>query len=72
MVTVKILIPFRFEIDKKVVEFAPGLGELPEEAVEAFVRAGYVALIDDEPAVKIANKPQAKAVKTVKKAKEAE
>jgi hypothetical protein len=38
MVTVKILVPFRFEIDKKVVEFAPGLGELPEEAVEAFVR----------------------------------
>ena len=72
MKTVKILVPFRFEIDKKVVEFAPGLGELPEEAVEAFVRAGYVALINDEPAVKIINRPQTKAVKTVKKAKEAE
>ena len=72
MGTVKILIPFRFEIDKKVVEFAPGLGELPDEAVEAFVRAGYVALIDDEPAVKIINRSQTKAVKTVKKAKEAE
>ena len=72
MVTVKILVPFRFEIDKKVVEFAPGLGELPEEAVEAFVRAGYVALINDEPAVKIINKPKTKVVKTVKKDKEPE
>ena len=70
MVTVKILVPFRFEINKKVVEFAPGLGELPEEAVDAFVRAGYVALIDDEPAVKIANKPKVKATKTVKKVEE--
>jgi hypothetical protein len=72
MMKVKILVPFRFEIDKKVVEFAPGLGELPEEAVEAFVRAGYVALIDDEPAVKIINKPKVKATKTVKNGEEAE
>jgi hypothetical protein len=65
MVTVKILVPFRFEIDKKVVEFAPGLGELPEEAVDAFIRANYIALLDEEPAVKVINKPpsRSKAVK---------
>ena len=72
MVTVKILIPFRFEIDKKVVEFAPGLGELPDEAVDAFVRAGYAALIEVEPAVKVVNKPKVKATKTVKNGEEAE
>jgi len=72
MVTVKILIPFRFEIDKKVVEFAPGLGELPDEAVEAFVRAGYVALIDDEPAVKIVNKPKVRLLKQLRIGEEAE
>jgi len=65
MVTVKILVPFRFEIDKKVVEFAPGLGELPEEAVDAFIRANYIALLDEEPAVKVVTKPKSK-VKAVK------
>ena len=45
---------------------------MPEEAVDAFVRAGYVALINDEPAVKIINKPKTKVVKTVKKDKEPE
>ena len=70
---VKILVPFRFEVDRKVFEFQPGIdAELPDEAVEAFIRAGYVALIDDEPAVKIINKPKTKVVKTVKKDKEPE
>ena len=73
MKAVKILVPFRFEIDRKVVEFECGkTGELPEEAVEAFVRAGYVALINDEPAVKIVNKPKVKATKTVKNGEESE
>ena len=72
MAAVKILVPFRFEIDHKAVEFEPGIAELPEEAVEAFVRAGYVALINDEPAVKIINKPKVKATKTVKNGEEAE
>ena len=71
MKAVKILVPFRFEIDHKAVEFEPGIAELPEEAVEAFVRAGYVALINDEPAVKIINKPKVKATKTVKNGEEA-
>ena len=62
---VKILIPFRAEIDKKAVEFDPGLAELPDELVDAFVRAGYVVLVENEPAVKIVKKPQAK-VKAVK------
>ncbi len=66
MKTVKILIPFRFEIDRKAVEFEPGTnGELPDEAVAAFVNAGYVSLIEDEPAVKVVHKPKAK-VKAVK------
>ena len=69
---VKILIPFRFEVDRKAVEFERGIAELPDEAVDAFVRAGYVALIDDEPAVKIINKPKVKATKTVKNGEEAE
>jgi hypothetical protein len=66
MKAVKILVPFRFEIDRKAVEFEPGTnGELPDEAVAAFVRAGYVSLIEDEPAVKVVQKPRAK-VKAVK------
>ena len=66
MKAVKILVPFRFEIDHKAVEFEPGTnGELPDEAVAAFVRAGYVALLEDEPAVKVVQKPRAK-VKAVK------
>lgn len=62
---VKILVPFRFEIDRKAVEFEPGIADLPDNAVDAFVRAGYAALIEDEPAIKIVNKPKAK-VKAVK------
>ena len=63
---VKILVPFRLEIDHKAVEFEPGIAELPDEAVEAFIRAGYAALIEDEPAIKIlGNKAKAK-VKAVK------
>jgi hypothetical protein len=65
MKAVKILVPFRFEIDRKAVEFEPGIAELPDEAVDAFVRAGYVALLEDEPAVKVVQKPRAK-VKAVK------
>ena len=63
---VKILVPFRFEVDRKAVEFEPGIAELPDEAVDAFIRAGYAALIEDEPAIKIVgNKAKAK-VKAVK------
>lgn len=65
MKAVKILVPFRFEIDHKAVEFEPGIAELPDEAVDAFVRAGYIALVEDEPAVKVVHKPKAK-VKAVK------
>ncbi len=50
---VKILVPFRFEIDHKAVEFEQGIAELPDEAVDALVNAGYAALIEDEPAIKI-------------------
>ena len=63
---VKILVPFRFEVDRKAVEFEPGIdAELPDEAVDAFVRAGYVKLIEDKPAVKVVAKPnrRTKAVK---------
>ena len=62
---VKILIPFRFEVDHKAVEFEPGIAEMPDSAVDAFLRARYIALIDEEPAIKIVNKPKAK-VKAVK------
>ena len=65
MKAVKILVPFRFEIDHKAVEFEPGIAELPDEAVDAFVNAGYVSLLEDEPAVKVVHKPKAK-VKAVK------
>ena len=63
---VKILVPFRFEVDQKAVEFEPGIAELPDSAVDAFLRARYIALIEDEPAIKIVgNKanPKVKAVK---------
>ena len=62
---VKILVPFRFEVDRKAVEFEPGIAELPDSAVDAFLRARYIALIEDEPAVKVIHKPSAK-VKAVK------
>ncbi len=57
---VKILIPFRFEIDRKAVEFEPGIAELPDSAVEAFINAGYAALIEDKPAIKIVTKSEGK------------
>ena len=63
---VKILVPFRFEVDRKAVEFEPGIAELPDSAVDAFLRARYIALVEDEPAIKIVgNKanPKVKAVK---------
>ena len=63
---VKILIPFRFEVDRKVVEFEPGIAELPDESVDAFVRAGYAALIEDEPAIKIVGNKATSKVKAVK------
>ena len=66
MKAVKILVPFRFEIDHKAVEFEPGIAELPDEAVDAFVRAGYAALIEDAPAVKVVNKPKGNVAKAVK------
>lgn len=65
MKAVKILVPFRFEIDGKAVDFEPGIAELPDSAVDAFLRARYIALIEDEPAIKIVNKPATK-VKAVK------
>lgn len=56
---VKILVPFRFEVDHKAVEFLPpGVADLPEEAVAAFVNAGYAAYVEDEPAVKVISKPK--------------
>ena len=63
---VKILVPFRFEIEGKAHEFEPGIAELPDESVDAFVRAGYAALIEVEPAIKIANKPKGNVAKAVK------
>ena len=63
---VKILVPFRFEVEGKAHEFEPGIAELPDSAVDAFLRARYIALIEDEPAIKIVgNKanPKVKAVK---------
>ena len=62
---VKILIPFRVEIDRKAVEFEPGVAELPDALVDAFVNAGYVKMAEAEPAVKVVHKPSAK-VKAVK------
>ena len=66
MKAVKILVPFRFEIDHKAVEFEPGIAELPDEAVDAFVNAGYAALIESEPAIKIVGNKKPAKVKAVK------
>jgi hypothetical protein len=66
MKAVKILVPFRFEIAGKVVEFEPGIAELPEESVEAFIRANYIALIEEAPAVKIVGHKASPKVKAVK------
>jgi hypothetical protein len=63
---VKILVPFRFEVDRKAVEFEPGIAEMPDSAVEAFINAGYAALIEDEPAIKIVAKNEGKRKAQVK------
>jgi len=63
---VKILVPFRFEVDRKAVEFEPGIAELPDESVDAFLRARYIALIEDEPAIKIVGNKATSKVKAVK------
>ena len=63
---VKILVPFRFEVDRKAVEFEPGIAELPDGAVDAFLRARYIALIEDEPAIKIVGNKATSKVKAVK------
>jgi hypothetical protein len=63
---VKILVPFRFEVDRKAVEFEPGIAELPDDAVDAFIRAGYIALVEDEPAIKIVGNKKPTKVKAVK------
>lgn len=55
---VKILVPFRLEVEGKAHEFEPGIAELPDSAVDAFLRARYIALIEDEPAVKVISKPK--------------
>ena len=63
---VKILVPFRFEVEGKAHEFEPGIAELPDSAVAAFLRARYIALVEDEPAIKIVgnkSNPKVKAVK---------
>jgi hypothetical protein len=66
MKTVKILVPFRFEVDHKAIEFEPGIAELPDEAALAFVNAGYVALVESEPAIKIVGNKASAKVKAVK------
>lgn len=67
MKAVKILVPFRFEIDHKAVEFEPETeAELPDEAALAFVNAGYVALVESEPAIKIIGNKAGAKVKAVK------
>jgi len=67
MKAVKILVSFRFEIDRKAVEFERGtVGELPDEAVDAFLRGGYVELIESEPAIKIVGNKAKSKVKAVK------
>ena len=63
---VKILVPFRFEVDRKAVEFEPGIAELPDSAVDAFLRARYIALVEDEPAIKIVGNKANQKVKAVK------
>jgi len=63
---VKILVPFRFEVDRKAIDFEPGIAELPAESVDAFLRARYIALIEDEPAIKILGNKATSKVKAVK------
>lgn len=63
---VKILVPFRFEVDRKAIDFEPGIAELPDESVDAFLRARYIALIEDEPAIKIVGNKATSKVKAVK------
>jgi len=64
---VKILIPFTFEVNHTAVKYEPGdISEMPDEAVDAFVRCNYVELIKDKPAVKVVTKPKSKPKAAVK------
>lgn len=63
---VKILVPFRFEVDRKAVEFEPGIAELPDSAVDAFLRARYITLLEEEPTIKIVGNKATSKVKAVK------
>ena len=72
--TIKIYVmrSFNANIDGKSVPYKEGaIAEMPVEYANDYRRCGFITFAE-EPAVKIANKPQAKAVKTVKKAKEPE
>jgi len=63
---------FVANIDGESVPYKEGTtAEMPVEYANDYRRCGFITFAE-EPAVKIANKPQAKAVKTVKKAKEPE
>ena len=69
MSKVKIYInrPFRFTVDGRSIRFKEGeQSELPEDSALELSRAGYLTILDEEPAVKIVNEPKAKMGKAVK------
>lgn len=69
MANVKIYVyrSFNANISGKTEHFEEGeKAEMPEQYAGEFMRAGYIGVIEDKPAVKVVSKPKQKATKTVK------
>lgn len=69
MANVKIYVyrSFNANIGGKTEHFEEGDNtEMPEQYAGEFVRAGYIGIVQDKPAVKVVNKPKQKVIKTVK------
>lgn len=70
MANVKIYVhrSFNAQIAGRSAHFEAGQqSEIPEDVVNEYVRAGFVGIVADKPAVKVVQKPEAKAPKSVKK-----
>lgn len=75
MDSVKIYIyrTFNANINGKTTHYEEGReAEMPEDYTDEFVRAGFIGIVKDKPAVKVVAKPKPKTTKTVKSKKEAD
>jgi hypothetical protein len=69
MPSVKILVyrSFNANIHGQTRRFIEGeTDEMPDDYLDDFVRAGFIGVVDEKPAVKVVNKPVSKTRKAVK------